>query len=464
MASDDGRAEARALDLTLVVPCYDEASHLRESVRAVLEVLDTSRFDYELLFVDDCSRDETRDIIRDICARSPRCRFVFHPANRGRGAAFKTGFASSAGRVTGFIDIDLEVPAHYIPALVTLVDRHGHDVAIGRRFYLVRQTGALHRIVLSFAYRAMCRVLLNTGVRDTETGCKFFKRSTTSDVVLGSEADGWFWDTEVMSLAALNNLRIFEMPVLFLRRDEKASTVRIVPDSLVYLRELYRFRGRAGLGMMDRSPIYWSPRVYDLVMRLLYRAEHEAVYEKVARLIPAGSSVVDVCCGTAKLYSRLRGRDVDYLGLDANGHFVTALRRSGVAARRFDLLHADVPAADYVVMCSSLYHFRAREGEVLGKLRRAARRAVIVSEPVRNLSSHKLRPLATLAGFLSNPGTGGSYRFRYDAAAFRSFATEQGASRIELEPGARNGLAVFEPVSSHPEVSIPKHARGSPLR
>ena len=147
-------------DLTLVVPCYNEAPHLRESVRAVVEVLEGSRFDYEVVFVDDCSRDDTRQIIEELCAEYAQCRFIFHETNRGRGAAFKTGFAASAGRITGFIDIDLEVAAHYIPPLASLIDQHGYDVATGRRYYLARQTGGVHRILLSLAYRALCGALL----------------------------------------------------------------------------------------------------------------------------------------------------------------------------------------------------------------------------------------------------------------------------------------------------------------
>ena len=432
-------------DLTLVVPCYNEAPHLRENVRTLMDVLDNSRFDYDIVLVDDSSQDGTRAVIEQLCQESSRCRSIFHEENLGRGAAFKTGFAASTGRVTGFIDIDLEVAAHYVPPLAALVDQHGYDVATGRRYYLARQTGGLHRIVLSFFYRALCGVLLSLGVEDTETGCKFFKRQTTADAVLGAEANGWFWDTEIMALARLGNLRIREIPVLFLRNHEKASTVRLIPDTLSYIRELYYFRGRSGLSMLGRSPIYWSRRGYDFVMKLLYRNELELVSERIARRIPVEASVTDVCCGTAKLYfDQLENRKAHYLGVDANGHFVMALQRLGVGAKRFDLLQDEVPEADYVVMCSSLYHFRAQEAEVFEKLWRAARCAVIISEPVKNLSTHPFAPVAALASLFSSAGATGDHRFRYDPERFRAFAEAHGASSIELEPGARNGLAVFE--------------------
>ncbi|MGH7893928.1 MAG: glycosyltransferase family 2 protein, partial [Candidatus Binatia bacterium] len=104
------------LDLSIVVPCYDEAPHLAASTVRLLEILDQTRWQYEIMFVDDCSRDDSRRVIQELCAAHPRCRSLFHERNRGRGGAFKTGFAATTGRVTGFLDIDLEVDALYIPA------------------------------------------------------------------------------------------------------------------------------------------------------------------------------------------------------------------------------------------------------------------------------------------------------------------------------------------------------------
>src|SRR5689334_10645047 len=131
------------MDLSLIVPCYNEAAHLEGSVRTVIEVLELTPWTWEIVFVDDGSVDGTREIITRLAGADPRCRFIFHEENRGRGAAFKTGFAASHGRVTGFVDIDLEVHARYIPSLVTEIEKHGADIATGDRHYLLRQTGGL---------------------------------------------------------------------------------------------------------------------------------------------------------------------------------------------------------------------------------------------------------------------------------------------------------------------------------
>jgi glycosyltransferase involved in cell wall biosynthesis len=437
-------AGERVPDLSLVVPCYQEAGHLRESVAAVVETLDATRLDYEIVFVDDASRDTTRSVIEEICATRPRCRALFHPENRGRGAAFKTGYAASCGRVTGFLDIDLEVAPHYIPPLFRLVDGKGFDVATGYRHYLLRQTGALHRHFASQAYRFVCRILLGFGIRDSETGCKFFRRETATQVVLGSESDGWFWDTEVLARAALADLRIVEMPVLFLRRSDKRSTVRLLRDARAYLVELHRFRGKVGLGLVTKSPIYWTGIGYEWLMRALYGRGYRALYRSVADHIPAGSRVVDVCAGPGTLWHEsLREKGTDYLALDFNGHFVMSARRRGARARWFDLRREEVPEADHVVLGSSLYHFRPREDELLARLLRAARRSVIVTEPVENLSARGPRWLRRLGARLTDPGSGAAGS-RFDLAAFEAFAKRNGAAVFDHAPGARNALAVFE--------------------
>lgn len=438
------------LDLSLIVPCYNEGEHLRGSVKDFLRVLDRMDSDYEVVFVDDGSTDDTRSIVQEICREVPRCRYIFHERNSGRGAAFKTGFASSSGRVVGFIDADLEVRPHYIPPIVALIDDEGYDVVTGHRHYVLSQVRAMHRHVLSTGYRELTRRLLNLGLRDSETGCKFFKRETTTEVVLGSENDGWFWDTEVMARAVLTGRRVTEMPVVFRRRADKTSTVRVVPDSARYLVDLMRLRPRLGMSYRGKSPVYWTPAGYDRAMQLLLRSDHSRAYRAVAALIPPDASVVDVCCGTGQLARAFTDLDpARYLGLDFNGHFVRSLQMSGLRAQHVNVVTDAIPAADYVVMCMSFYHFIASQVDVFAKLRAAARRAVIICEPVQNLSRHRLRWLAKSSNLLTNPGVG-DFGSRFNLASFHAFADQNGATEFIHHDGGKVATAVFEVGAERP--------------
>ena len=122
-----------SMDVSVVIPCYNEASYLRTSMALLTEVLAQTRWEYELILVDDCSSDDTRAVIEDFCRTTPQCSFIFHDVNNGRGAAFKTGFRQARGTVVGFIDIDLEVGSHYVPLMIRQILCYGYDVATGHR-------------------------------------------------------------------------------------------------------------------------------------------------------------------------------------------------------------------------------------------------------------------------------------------------------------------------------------------
>ncbi len=154
--------------------------------------------------------------------------------------------------------------------------------------------------------------------------------------------------------------------------------------------------------------IYRSRALYELAMLGLYGRHYPSRYRTVAELIPPRSSVLDLCCGPAVLYERyLRRKSVEYTGLDINETFVDGLKRRGVRAQLWDLREdASLPPADTVVMQASLYHFLPDPLPVLGRMLAAARRQVIVAEPVRNLTSSRLPLFGPLFGALTDPGVG----------------------------------------------------------
>jgi hypothetical protein len=87
------------------------------------------------------------------------------------------------------------------------------------------------------------RWALAVDLKDPETGYKFFKRERVLALLDQVQCEGWFWDTEIMVRALIAGLTIREVPCLFVRRYDKASSVKLVADSLDYARNLWRFRG-----------------------------------------------------------------------------------------------------------------------------------------------------------------------------------------------------------------------------
>ena len=194
---------------------------------------------------------------------------------------------------------------------------------------------------------------------------------------------------------------------------------------------------------MATSLIYRSPSLYELAMLLLYGRHYASRYRAIAELIPAGSSVLDLCCGPALLYHRyLSKKDIRYTGLDINAKFVARLIRRGVDAQVWDLRsEAALPSADYVIMQASLYHFLPDASRVVDRMLQAARKRVIIAEPIRNLATSDSRFLSLLSRLFTNPGVGEhSLRFteasladlflRYASRLAESFTIAGGREKV----------------------------------
>jgi glycosyltransferase involved in cell wall biosynthesis len=238
----------RATHVSVVLACYNEAEHIEESFREIRETLDQSGWPWEILFVDDVSRDATREILKGIVEAHPGLdlKLILHERNRGRGATVTDGFRAARGEVAGYLDVDLEVHCRYIPSLVRAID-NGADIATVRRIYAFQIT-SLDRYFMSRGYSFLVRYLLGVPFRDTETGYKFFRRETVLPLLDEIQDEGWFWDTEFMARAARRGLRVEEVPGAYIRRDDKTSTVRGLRDSVRYFVQLLRFRRALGRG------------------------------------------------------------------------------------------------------------------------------------------------------------------------------------------------------------------------
>jgi SAM-dependent methyltransferase len=161
---------------------------------------------------------------------------------------------------------------------------------------------------------------------------------------------------------------------------------------------------------VSTSIIYRSATGYELLMRVLYGRHDADRMSAVAAQVPEGSSVVELCCGPGTLYRRhLRGRTSGYVGLDVNEGFVAGLERRGVDARAVDLADPSqpLPDADVAIIQASLYHFLPEADQIVDRMIAAARELVIVSEPIRNLTTSRLPGVGLLGRRAADPGVGG---------------------------------------------------------
>lgn len=230
--------------VSIILPCYNEEEHLKASVEELVRVARGFDFAYEFVFVEDCSSDKTAAILRELEPTLQHCRFVYHPKNMGRGGAVKSGYHAAQGNIIGYIDVDLEISPLYIAdAVKHLTD---HDVVIANRSYFSQlNANSLLRNLTSRTYKRLSKMTLGHGFHDTEAGFKFFRRDKVSVFFDDVRDNHWFWDTEFMLNVQKFKLKVFEMPVEFIRNNRKKSTVRIGSDTRKYLAAIFRYRKRS---------------------------------------------------------------------------------------------------------------------------------------------------------------------------------------------------------------------------
>ena len=233
-----------AVELSLVIACFNEQGHLLESVAEIERTLGAAGITHELLFIDDASSDGTAALIEGLVAGRDDRRAVYHTKNVGRGGTVSEGFRMARGRRVGYLDIDLEVHCRSVPKLLAELDAGADAATAYRRYDLHWRADSLLRHVLSRGYRLLLRTMLATRLRDTETGCKFFDREALLPILEEARHPGWFWDTEIMILAERRGLKIVEVPCRFEQRLDKRSTVRVFRDVPDYLVSLWTFRRR----------------------------------------------------------------------------------------------------------------------------------------------------------------------------------------------------------------------------
>lgn len=159
-----GRSEAEMtsdIDLSVVVPVYNEQEVLLESYRRLSKVLSGMEERYELVFVDDGSRDATRAILRELARRDPNVRFIGFSRNFGHQAAITAGVDASAGKAVVIIDADLQDPPELIPRMVAKW-KEGYEVVYGKRTKRKGET-AFKKITAALFYRFL-RAMANQDI------------------------------------------------------------------------------------------------------------------------------------------------------------------------------------------------------------------------------------------------------------------------------------------------------------
>ena len=223
-------------DLTIVLPAYNEAESLPEALEQCGEFIKQVReLDVEVLVVDDGSSDGTAALIKELSTTRPWLRAIRHSVNSGYGAALKTGFAGANGRLVFYTDSDNQFDILELREILPLIE--GADLVAGFRVY---RFDPLTRLVVSWVYNRLVRVLFRVPVRDVDCSFKLMRRERLDRLVLIS--DDFFIDTEIVARARKWNWRIKEVGVRHYPRRKGKTTVDAgdIPRTLRVISRMWR--------------------------------------------------------------------------------------------------------------------------------------------------------------------------------------------------------------------------------
>jgi glycosyltransferase involved in cell wall biosynthesis len=206
--------------ISFVLPAYNEEENIEKAVRAVIaaaEGLDLA--DYEVIVVDDGSRDRTPEILESLRLENPHVRPIRQPRNLGYADALKTGFTSARLPLVFYTDSDLQFDVREVKNLIPASE--DYDIVCGYRIY---RYDPLTRLFLAWGYNLVARTIFRLRVRDIDCAFKLFRREVFDVIEIRSKK--FFVDTEILAKARHHGFRMTEIGVRHYPRVGGRSTVR----------------------------------------------------------------------------------------------------------------------------------------------------------------------------------------------------------------------------------------------
>jgi dolichyl-phosphate beta-glucosyltransferase len=237
--------------LSIIIPAYNEEKLICDTLKQVTEFLEAKPFSYEVIIVDDGSKDRTVEIAKKWRAKEKGLpvRVLENVRNRGKGFSVRKGFLSARGEYACFSDADLSTPICDSDKLLKWIEK-GFDVAIGSRA-LKESNIDLHqpwwREIMGKTFNKFVQALAVKGIRDTQCGFKCFSRKAYTEVFKRQTIDGFGFDVEALFIARKLDFKIKEVPITWVNRIESRVNPILHPIQMLGELILIRFRDLMGV-------------------------------------------------------------------------------------------------------------------------------------------------------------------------------------------------------------------------
>lgn len=225
------------MKVSLCIPMYNESKILPTTLRKVSEYMAKTFEDYEVIFSNDGSTDNSADLVKNF--GDPKIKLAGYEKNRGKGCAVRTGILASDGDIVVFTDCDLAYELDVVKRIADIFESNPDaDIVLGSR--AVAKDGyegySFIRKLASKTYVKVLTIIGGLKYSDSQTGCKGFRRETADKIFSNCEIDGFAFDLEVILLAQKIKSKVIEMPVKIINQDE--SKVNVVKDAIKMIKDM----------------------------------------------------------------------------------------------------------------------------------------------------------------------------------------------------------------------------------
>jgi glycosyltransferase involved in cell wall biosynthesis len=238
---------------SIVIPAYNESASIPATLEQVVGFIRSQGLAAEVVVVNDGSRDQTAELVREFAAAAPEVRLLENPGNRGKGYSVRSGLLSARGEVVMFTDSDLSAPIEEAERLFAAIAA-GADIAIGSRWLESdRQTHKqpLYRQFFGRCFNAVTRTVMGLHFADTQCGFKAFTRAAAQTVFPLQTIEGWGFDPEILFIALKLGFKIREVPVSWAH--DARTRMSYLKDGMKMLEEIAIIRWNAVRGRYNKK-------------------------------------------------------------------------------------------------------------------------------------------------------------------------------------------------------------------
>lgn len=356
------------MKLSILVPVYNERTVVERSLARVLTAPLPEAMEREVIVVDDCSTDGTREILERLAAAEPAVHLHRHPVNRGKGAALRTAIQHATGDFCLVQDADLEYDPEEYPALLRpLLDGHA-DAVFGSRFMVRSQRRVLPfwHSMINKGLTVLCNMFCNLHLTDMETCYKVFRTELLKSIPIRSDRFGF--EPEITMKCAKRNLRVYEVPISYHGRSYEEGKKIGWKDGVKALFVILRF------WLID--DLYVEPYGRGVLNNLTGTPQYVSWMTRLIRPY-LGDRVLEIGAGLGAFSGPLMARRLSYVAAERDPLYLHALRNRFLRTPNVSVVELD-PAdpADFArlgqrfetALCLNLLEYLDRPEETVKSL------------------------------------------------------------------------------------------------